>query len=228
MSSTHDVVEIVLDDVRVPVRNLTAEQRIKLFQFYHLAISRHYQISHGGSSFVPWQDLVESRRDNWTLREAGIDTLRTSLRPQDEGYNVRTRIVPLCFQKFFSDHSFSNLSLPSSYHWKKGAKEVFVRLCLTQRGALYLEWYKGEHTSRDVRVDSAEYLIVSTLNEDNEANRRVGLVLEKTPDMLLRFGQRILELLQTDATEREKRAERDRKLLEELSVRGKIFNISLP
>jgi hypothetical protein len=217
MSSTHDVVELATSDVRVPVHLLTPQQRMRLFAFYHSSISRHYHVHRGGSNFAEWFERSIGRRESerMGLERENID-LKRSMWPGESEYNVKMRIVPMYMRKFFQP----GLSLPVSYRWKDKAEVVCARLCLTQTGTLYLEWYEGIQTDGHVEVKKASYSPVSIGNE------KLDLIISRDPQLVSLFGHQVLYLLNADATEREKRAERDRDLFNELNSRGKVFGIS--
>ncbi len=225
MSRTHDVVELATGDVRVSVRELTVEQRIKLFRFYHSSISRHYQVHRGGSSFVPWEERSfgrHNRRIEMSLAGEALDNLKKQFWPKEEEYNSKTRMIPLYMRKL----SLPNFSPPVSYRWKKGEEVVCFRLCLTQTGHLFLEWYEGRHTESEVAVRSSDFLPISTHDNEKEGNKRLLKLLEYDPQIISMFGHRVLMLLDKDATEREQRAQRDRELFNVLNSRGEIFNIT--
>ncbi|MEZ0209145.1 MAG: hypothetical protein ACAH17_03150 [Candidatus Paceibacterota bacterium] len=240
MSGPLDVVKFAKGDVRVPVNELTITQRMELFQMFHLNISGHFggNGNRGGSSFIPWE--VENFGEGWTthtLRRENL-TFHESLWPKEEKYTVTTRVVSLTCDRFKMPH----FKKPKDEGWEKGDKKLVTRLCLTQDGKLHLEWYEGVvvEMRKDypripsvILVDKAEYFRIHPYNTlgDNTADiaiARLKLLLQENPFTLFHFGSAILSLLDHEATEREKRAQRDRALFRELNYKGRGFHITHP
>ena len=115
-------------------------------------------------------------------------------------------------------------------NWKPGADLGFARLCLTQDGTLWLEWFEtqvGSKLTGDVGKAEYKQLFVSITGHVYPLPGRFMSLLELAPRLIDRSMRGILELIHRETEIRELRAKRDRELFERLTEIGKHFNISL-
>lgn len=226
MSRTRDLVELAMGNVRVPVAELTINERIHLFHVFGSMIARHYYTSHGGGLFKEW--LRQSLDQNNALQNGEGLRLPSIQVPWQvgESYSTTTKVALLGNQMF-------RLPTFGEYfpkHWENGARLGFCRLCLTQDGRLWFEWYEATVSKTgNAYADKAEYqqIAVSLESPGKPLPEKLVAIFEAMPNFLYRFCCLTLELIDEEARRREERAKRDRDLFNKLSEIGKPFDISI-
>lgn len=226
MSRTRDLVELAMGNVRVPVTELTMDERIHLFHVFGSMITRHYYTSRGGGLFREW--VHQSLDHNNVLHDGAGLQLPSKKRffPADESYNTATRVALLGNQMF----RLPNFSQYSPKHWEEGTRLGFCRLCLTQDGRLWFERYEATVCKgTNAYVDHAEYqeISVSLESPDKPIPEELAALFEAVPNFLYRFCCLTLELTNEEAKRREVRAKRTRDLFTQISEIGKPFDISI-
>lgn len=221
MSRTRDLVGFMTGDVRVSVNELDINERIRLFRAFMALTSKRYRISRGGRLFLSWGNATMDSLG--TIKESPGFQLRTSQGPKEESYNSETRIHVLMHATF--DFPGCDLHIPR--RWEKGAKVAFCRVCLTQDGNFWFEWYEAvvENNIRTASVRKVHYTQLSHRQESDLG--RLGVLLEMHPCLLDHFCHSALELMDEEVRQREALAKQDRDLLTTLAMIGKPFNISL-
>ncbi len=223
MSRTRDLVEFAAGNVRVPVYELTTEERINLFQVVAKKLTRHYSSKRGGAAFLPWEKVTVQGTCLNRLDDTGIK-LPKKWYPNEDGYLKDMRVVILARNMF----NLPGYNVYTHEQWQKDRKVGYLRICLTQDGKLMLEWYEAQvgndRFSADVR--EAEY-VPAFSRVDNSVHEKMKLILAKSPRVLDQFMQRTLKLINTEATEREHAAKRDRELYCELRRLGEFFEVTL-
>lgn len=232
MSRSQDLVGIATGDVRVSVSDLSVGKRIHLFDALALVVCRHYEGLHGGSRFISWH--TENFGEKLTERSVRRYSLAIdeSLYPKSEEYNTETRIVSLTSHYF----RLPEFKLPENGCWNFGDTKLVARICLTQHGNLYLEWYRGKIRAMNevykipgrVVVDEAKYIEIPRFLSIDERPSELKTFLEKAPEVLYSFGFACMHLLKNEEECRRQRADHDAKAFAKLSNVGRIFGITYP
>lgn len=233
MSRSQDLVGIATGDVRVSVESLSASKRLRLFDALAIVVRRHYEDLAGGSNFVTWQEenFGEEMTDN-SIRKYSL-ALDKSLYPQHKNYNTKTRIVTLTGDYF----RLPEFKLPKDGDWKLGDTKLVTRLCLTQNGDLYLEYYLGKVRMMDeqyptiprrVVVDEARYIEISRSIEIEKAPDELKALFIKAPEIIYSFGFACMRLFKNEEEARRRRADRDAKAFTDIANIGRIFGIRYP
>jgi len=231
MKSQLDVVGIADGDVSVSIDELNVFERLKLLRMYVRPLESHYSGGHkGGTGFRSWHsDNFGDPLSTHSVRRYYIQGMDAGLRPSDSDYNTQTRIATLS-----ADYVLLPEFKEPKASWELGDVQLLTRFCLTNGGALYLEWYEGKVTKMDkkhpnlperITLMSAEYHKIGSTIE-GKALERIETVLEKRPRQLFSFALGVLRLISCEAEQKEKAALRSRSLFNELNIKGYIFGIN--
>lgn len=228
MSRPRDLVGFAMGDVRVPFNELGIEERLRLFHVFGATISRKYRVedggSRGGGEFRPWFECARDRSGALPDSDGFMVTKRFT--PSESGYLETTRIFVLAAQVF----RLPDCQTFRTKDWQQGAHLGFARLCLTQGGELWFEWFEtivGNKLAGNVNLAEYQQVHVNLYNQAQPLPQRLMELLEIEPGFLGRSLHMILELINREATMRERRAERDRGIYNRLAEIGKPFEISL-
>ncbi len=229
MSRSHDLVGVAIGDVRVSVMELSLNERLQLFEAYSMRLSRHYADLRGGSSFVGWE--IENFGETLTphsVRRHSLSFTRNQF-PSSSSYGHRTRIFTLASDYF----RLPEFEKPTNGQWRRGDTRLVIRLCLTQDGDLYLEWYEGKVVSiempNEVLVNVAHYIkLPEHMRLGNSMPYELKKLLETCPSILLFFGHGALSLLASEFEARQRNIIRDKALFSDLNAIGKVFGIRHP
>jgi hypothetical protein len=220
MSRTRDLVGLVAGSVRAPVKELTIEERINLFHVFNSLLSKYYHFSRGGYLFRDWASKTINSLG--TMEETPGFKLQHTKKPREKSYDTSTRI-------FVLGHITFNLrtnQLFTERQWETGGEFAFCRLCLTQDGNSWFEYYEATvGKNRFADVYSAEYTQMSSRN--GQSIGRLATLFEAHPSLLNRYCHSALELVNEESVQREARAKQGRDLFNELARVGKPFDISI-
>jgi len=235
MTRPRELIGLATGSVRVSVEDLDTKELHQLFREYVQALEGHYSPSNkGGSRFVQWE--AENFGENLTqhsIQRFLVEGIDEALWPDTQDYNRSTRIVSLTGHYF----RMPEFKEPKGGDWKLGDQKLITRLCVTNVGKVYLEWYEGKIVKMDdvrptlpvkVLVTSAEYLHVPMYFYDRDMPAQLRLLLLKHPSIIHSFGYGILELIKSEADERDRRTSRDRDQFNKLNMLGRMFGITHP
>ncbi len=233
MSRAHDLVEIMVSDFRITSRDLCLDERLQLFEAYINGLHRRYSHLRGGSQFVSWKtENLGERLTDHSIRRYSL-TLIPFLFPQSPDYdNKKTRITVLASDYF----KLPEFKKPDNGEWKLGDIRLVIRLCLTQEGDLYLEWYEGEVRSIEngqkgiptyIPVNVARYIkLPPCMRLNNSVPDELKTILESSPEILLSFGYGVLKLLSDEIKNKQEKIDRDRILLARFNIIGQALGIT--
>lgn len=167
-------------------------ERILLFRLVTTVVCDYFSEREYSNHFPSWfsTNYSDGSRAKSVL-SFGV-ALDQSLFPDTEGYNVKTNVAVL-YQDYFR---LPGLTRPYDGEWNMGDTRLVVRICLTEDGELYLEWYEGCITSlseknpgmpEKVEVHTAHYLRIPGLHESPEPEavpNQLHQLMEKEPGML--------------------------------------------
>lgn len=222
MSRTRGLVKFAAGRVRAPVSELAVEDRIDLFHEFNLRISKYHHENRGGSFFWNWeQATIDSLGD---IKGTPGFKLPENQVPNQQFYSAVTRIAVLAQETF--DLNTNKVHLPCQ--WNAGVKVGFCRLCVTQDGNVWFEWYEAK-IGKNIRfadVYKAEYKQISSRQEEDI--RKLGELFDEHPALLSNYCHNALELINQQATQRDARAKQGRDIFNDLAGIGKRFEISIP
>lgn len=222
MSRARDLVDVKMGNVRVPVSELSTEERVFILKEFGCLISGHYQYSRGGRMFVPWNSHLLISEDGVLKNLSGL-RLPRKLQAQGNKYHANSRIAVLAHGMF--DMPGCTPDVPR--RWRPGARIGACRLCLTQDGELWFEWYEATVDKHlNAVADTSEFNPVH-FGEDAELPKKLELILSAHPSLLSSFGYTILELIHVEALNREERAAQTRSVSNRLAMFGSLFDITL-
>jgi hypothetical protein len=208
-------------NVRIPVTELDVDERIQLFRAFMAIMSKQYRGSRGGGTFVNWKTVTVG--STGTINGTPGLKLRRGQEPREPSYNTDTRVYVLAHETF----RFPGCEIYLPHHWEKGAEIASFRVCLTQDGEFWFEWYQAVVSTNNQTADirRTEYKELSAA--EGKDIGRIGVLLEMHPGLLSQFGHSVLELTKREVRERELRAELHREVLNTLIKIGRPFNISI-
>ena len=241
MSRSHDLVAIAkrASDGEVggiSVFDLSGNDRIKIFFHFAQKLHHHYSHLNGDRLFVPWK--TENFRDTGgdLSRDSVLHNglfVDDSLYPKEESYTPLTRVVVLASDYF----RLPKFGKPKDGAWNLGDKKLVTRICMTQDGQFWLEWYEGTVTEmyerhpnlpKKVLVGKTKFIPLNytMYYVDNEpVPAELWKLVTKCPEIVSSFAYRCIGLLEEEATERKERAERDAALARKLKIFGQVFGI---
>lgn len=164
---------------------MSGSERILLFRLATTIAGDYFSERECSNHFPSWHwlNFADSSRAESVL-SLGI-TLGQSFFPSTKEYNAETNIAVL-YQDYFRLPGFTRPSgRPSDGVWDMEDTRLIIRICFTEDGELYLEWYEGLVTSLNEKtpgmpekaeVHTAHYLRIPGLHESPEP--------EAVPDQL--------------------------------------------
>lgn len=166
----------------------TLEQKLKAFKLY-LELMREYTKNVSDKSFfIPWWQENYREAMNISSLLHSFSHYRfvytpSTISPAKENYSSFSRIHILTSLAFRLD-DFSKIN---GGHHEDGERNNVIRICLTEHGDVYLEWYETVIEVTDDtfvrRVKSAEHHIF-TNEEPCQAFIKMNLLIEKIPSIL--------------------------------------------
>ena len=232
MTCSHDVIGLASGSVRIPLEELTMEQRIRLFWLMADPLKKLLNGKRGMSGFIGWKrEWEEKSLDSHALWRYSLQ-IPSGLEPSDEKYSTRSRIHPLACEGC----RLPNYDKPKDGHWVKGEETLTARICLRDDGALFLEKYTGKVTRgmEDKKgliklVTNAEYIHLERLLWAGESERKgtkeLSEVFDRLPSLLYSCLFGLKDLVRTDREAREVRVRELKETELEMDGRSRIFGI---